>query len=57
VDHQIAAKEAAYDKHDAFAYTVANAPLIAMGGAVAGAQEAFYKFEVGLVALMAKLMV
>lgn len=46
VDHQPATRLEAFDKHDPFAYTLANVPLIALGGIVAGAQEAFYKFEV-----------
>lgn len=36
----------ANDKHDPWEYTLRNAAFIALAGVAAGAQEAFYKFEV-----------
>mmetsp|Transcript_26809 Transcript_26809/g.58451 ORF Transcript_26809/g.58451 Transcript_26809/m.58451 type:complete len:219 (-) Transcript_26809:509-1165(-) len=47
VDHQGAPKAQALlrDKHDPVSYTLVNAPLFALAGAVAGFQEAYYHFE------------
>lgn len=40
-------REQAPSKHEPWEYAMYNAPYVALAGAVAGFQEAYYKFEVG----------